>query len=355
MKKILFVAGREAEYSRSRIVYKALEEQGFEVVGCFPPDKSFKHYPKLIYRAVRLAKSCDLVLVGFYGQIILPIIKLLTGRAIIFDMYIATYHTMVQDRGKAKEGSLKAWFYKLSDIVSCKCSRFIVLESQDHIIECARLFHEQENKFRRIFLAVDDQVIFPRNIARMTEQFLVHFHGEYAPFHGIKYILQAAHLLRNENIHFQIIGKGITFQEDQELARRLELNNVTFIDPVPYETLADYMARADVCLGIFGDNPRTLRVVTNKVVEAIAMAKPLITARNNPVQELLTHEKSVYFVERANPGALADAVLKLKNDENLRNAIAKGGHEVFINHCTLSVLGKEFSKLFKEMNCNANG
>jgi len=37
------------------------------------------------------------------------------------------------------------------------------------------------------------------------------------------------------------------------------------------------MAQADVCLGIFGDNDRVLRVTTNKVIEAIAMARPLIT------------------------------------------------------------------------------
>lgn len=347
--KALFVAGREAGYSRTRIVLKALQEQGVDVVGCFPPDKSFRHYPKLIWRAARLASSCDLIIVGFYGQIILPFIKLLTRKPILFDMYIATYHTMVHDRGKAREKSFKAWLYKISDIISCKLSKRIVLESNDHIRECAQLFYTPEEKFCRIFLAVDDRVIYPRQIRKDTEKFLVHFHGEYAPFHGVNVILKAADLLKHENVQFQIIGRGITYDADQELAHSLELTNVTFIDTVPYETLADLMAKADVCLGIFGDNPRMLRVVTNKVIESIAMAKPLITGRNEPVQELLTHLQSVYLVDRANPRALADAILHLKEDEDLRRTLAEGGHQVFLKNCTLEILGQEFYQLLQEM------
>jgi glycosyltransferase involved in cell wall biosynthesis len=347
--KVLFVAGREAGYSRTRIVLKALQEQGLEVVGCFPPDRSFRHYPKLIWRAARLASSCDLIIVGFYGQIILPFIRLFTRKPILFDMYIATYHTMVHDRGKACEGSFKAWLYKISDIISCKLSQRIVLESNDHIRECVRLFYQPELKFRRIFLAVDDRVIYPRQVRKDTDKFLVHFHGEYAPFHGVNVILKAADLLKSENVQFQIIGRGITYDADQQLARRLELKNVTFIDTVPYETLADLMAKADVCLGIFGDNPRMLRVVTNKVIESIAMAKPLITGRNEPVQELLTHLKSVYLVDRADPRALADAILRLRDDESLRMAIAQGGHQVFLQNCTLEKLGQQFHQLIQEM------
>lgn len=347
--KILYVAGRELGYSRTRIVYKALQRQGFEVVGVFPPDKSFKHYPLLILRALLKSRGCDVIVVGFYGQIILPFIKLLTWKPILFDMYIATFDTMVHDRGAAARNSLKARIYKLSDILACKLSRRLVLETEDHIRDFARKFKVPEEKFRRIYLAVDDEVIFPKQVTSKNGRFLVHFHGEYAPFHGVKYILKAAHLLRNEPIEFQIIGRGITYVEDQLLARQLDLKNVRFIDFVPYSELADYMARADVCLGIFGDNERMLRVTTNKVIESIAVAKPLITGRNEPVQELLKHGESVYLVERANPRALADAILELKENEQLRQKIAAGGYKVFCQNCTLDRLGKGFAEIIREM------
>jgi len=350
--KILYVAGREAGYSRTRIVEKALRLQGFSVVGCFPPDRSFKHYPALIWRAIQKARDCNLIIVGFYGQLLLPLIKLFTFKPILFDMYIATYDTMVHDRAAARKGSLKSWIYKLSDRLSCALSEKIILETDDHIRDFATKFGVDVKKFRRIFLAVDDTVIYPRKFHSSSDKFVVHFHGEYAPFHGVKYILKAADLLRDEDIQFQIIGKGITYEKDRQFARELNVPHVHFYNPVPYEQLAFFMARADVCLGIFGENERMLRVTTNKVIESIAMAKPLISGRNEPVQELLTHKESVYLVPRANPNALADAILELKNDADLRGRIAASGYNVFQQHCTLEKLGEGFAQVIKEIKQN---
>jgi len=350
--RILYIAGREESYSRTRIVYKALKAQGFDVVGCFPKNKSFAHYPGLIWRAARLARHCDVIVVGFYGQLLLPFVKLFSGKPILFDMYIATFDTMVNDRGAASPKSLKARFYKWSDILSCKLSKKLILETNDHIRDFSAKFDVDPQKFHRVFLAADESAIFPRQMIKETKKFLVHFHGEYAPFHGVKYILQAADILRNEDIHFQIIGRGITFDIDQKLAKQLKLTNVSFIDPVPYETLAEYMARADVCLGIFGDNERMLRVLTNKVIESIGMAKPLVTGRNEPVQELLRHKESVYLVDRANADALANAILKLKSDAALRKTIQEGGYKVFKEHCTMDKLGQGFADILRNMNSN---
>jgi len=352
MKRILFVAGRERTYSRTHIVLKALRSQGYEVVECFPPDRSFRHYPRLVWRAARLARRCDLVLVGFYGQILLPLVRLVSRKPILFDMYITTLDTMVYDRAVASPNSWRARLYGLSDWLSYLLSTRVVLETQSHIDWFCRTFKVDPARFRRIFLAVDDEVIQPRSMPRVTDKFLVHFHGEYAPFHGVKYILQAAHLLRDQAVEFQIIGRGITYEADRKLAAELNLTNVRFYDTVPYARLAEMMAQADVCLGIFGDNDRVLRVTTNKVVEAIAMARPLITACNEPVRELLTHGESVYLVPRAEPRALAEAILHLRDHPELRGRLAESGHRVFRQHCTLTRIGADFSKLIEEMDAN---
>jgi len=347
--RILYVAGREESYSRTRIVYKALLQYGFDIEGCFPPNKSFKHYPELIWRAVKQARGVDIIIVGFYGQLILPFVKLFTWKPILFDMYIATYDTMVHDRRMASPGGFKAWIYRQSDILACRLSQRMILETQDHIRDFAGKFHVNPDKFHRIFLAVDNEVIYPRNPRRFDDSFTVHFHGEYAPFHGVGTILQAADLLRDENIRFQLVGKGITYEQDVLFAREKGLSKVHFIDPVPYDDLALFMARADVCLGIFGDNDRMLRVLTNKVIESIGMAKPLITGKNAPVQELLVHGESVYLVERADPRALADAILFLRDHPEKRRKLAAGGYQVFQTHCTLEKFGNDFAKVLREM------
>jgi len=74
-----------------------------------------------------------------------------------------------------------------------------------------------------------------------------------------------------------------------------------------------------------------------------------VTARNEPVQELLTHGESAWLVERAEPRALADAILTLRADPALRERLGMEGHRVFQNHCTMPRLGEEFAAIIEEM------
>jgi glycosyltransferase involved in cell wall biosynthesis len=347
--KILYVAGREASYSRTRIILRALTDMGHEVITVLPPDRSFSNYPKLLWRTLLAAPRCDVVLTGFYGQLITPVIRLLTWKPIVFDMYITTYDTMVFDRAKAKEGSFMAWLYGLSDRLSYRAANISILDSHHVIEHFKRTFDLDGKKLRRLFLAVDDKAIYPRAATERSSDFLVHFHGEYTPFHGVRHILRAAKLLENEGVKFQIVGKGITYEEDMALARELNLSNVRLIDSVSYDQLGVLMSNADVCLGIFGENTRASLVMTNKVVEGIGMAKPMITQRNAPVQELLQHGESVYLVDAASPQALAEAILVLKNDPELRQRIADNGYRAFKDHCAIQKTGEALQAMFDEV------
>lgn len=347
--KICYIAGREESYSRTRMIMHGLRRAGHHVVACLPPSKSFANYPKLIWDFLHKKSGCDLVVVGFYGQLLFPFVRLLTRKPILYDVYISTFDTMVHDRGKGTANSFIAKFYWWSDALSMRWADRIILETVDHIHDYAEKFGVPAEKFFHIFLAADDKVVRPKEAVGRNGKFLCHFHGEYAPFHGVKHILRAADILRDEDVHFQIIGTGITYDEDMRLARELGLKNCTFIDRVKYEELADYMSKADCCLGIFGENPRTLRVLTNKVIESIAVGRPLITARNEPVQELLSDGESALLVERANPRAIADAIVKLRDDEQMRKRISENGHQSFLRNCTLEVFSQRLDTIVKEM------
>jgi len=347
--KVFYVAGREASYSRTRIVVEALRRRGHDVVLCVPSDRRFRHYPRLLLQTFWNAPRCDIVLVGFYGQLLTPLIRLLTWKPIVFDMYITTYDTMVFDRRKAEAGTLKARIYGFSDWLSYQAASISILDNNHVIAHFGRLFRVNTHKLRRLFLAVDDSVIHLRQVKREPGGLLVHFHGEYAPFHGVRHILRAAKLLEDEGVRFQMVGRGITYDEDMALARELDLKNVVFHEPVPYDELANFMACADICLGIFGDNDRAGLVMTNKVIETIGMAKPLITQKNQPVQELLRHAESAYLLEPANPEALADAIRTLAQNPELRDKIAAHGYAIFQRYCTIKKLGEGFDGIFSEV------
>jgi len=335
--KVCYLAGREAGYSRTHNVLKALKLAGFEVETCLPPDRSKRHQPGLLWEFLRKKRGADVIVVGFYGQLLLPFVRLLTRKPILFDVYSSTYGTMVDDRLEAKADSLKAKIYWLADHVSMRWASHLILDSNDHIRRYAQTYRVKASKFSRLFLVSDESVMYPRPKRPEDGRFRVHFHGEYAPFHGVDVILRAAKALEEHDVDFQIIGTGITYARDRKLAVELGVSNVQFIDRVAYAELGEYMSRADVCLGFFSGNARADRLFTNKVVEALAVGKPLITRQNQAVQELLRDGESVLLVEPENPEQLAAAILRLKQDSALRETLGQNALQLFQKHCTQPV------------------
>ena len=139
--KVCYIAGREATYSRTRTILEGLKQADFDVITCLPPDKRFKRYPGLIRRFIQNKKNCDLIVVGFYGQLLMPFVRLLTKKPILYDLYISTFDTMVHDRSAATSKSLKARIYKFADRLSMRMADRIILETRDHIQDYAEKFN----------------------------------------------------------------------------------------------------------------------------------------------------------------------------------------------------------------------
>jgi glycosyltransferase involved in cell wall biosynthesis len=107
------------------------------------------------------------------------------------------------------------------------------------------------------------------------------------------------------------------------------LQNVTFIEWLTHAELVDKIARADVCLGIFGKTEKASRVIPYKAYEALAMQKPLITGESKASRELLSDGVHALLSPMGDPAALAQRVLRLRDDPKLREAIAAAGHQLF--------------------------
>ncbi|MBI4812186.1 glycosyltransferase [Candidatus Falkowbacteria bacterium] len=175
----------------------------------------------------------------------------------------------------------------------------------------------------------------------LKKVFLVYFHGNFIPLQGVKYIIGAAKvLLPHEDIRIKIIGAGSGYDEIRALAIKLELKNIDFVGRLPVEQLPAHLLEADVCLGIFGATPKTQRVIPNKVYESIAMAKPAISADTPAMKELFTDRENILFCRHADPEDLAAKILELKNNEELKNKIARGGYELFQKRAAPRIVAK---------------
>lgn len=325
------------EYSRNRIVIKGLRQNSVEVIECRTNKKGVIKYFDLIKKHWLIRKKYDVVFVGFPGYQAMILVYFLTRKKIIFDAFTSLYDSMVCDRQIVRKNSFRARYYWFLDWLSCKLADKILLDTNEHIRYFAQTFNIKKEKFCRVFVGADDEII------KFTEQkekeniFLVHFHGSNIPLQGIKYIIKAAKLLEKENIIFNIIGSKIK-QQYQDL----ELSNINFINNIPYEKLVKYISKADVSLGIFGSTEKAKRVIPNKVYEALATGLAIVTANTVAVGELLIDKQNVLFCKNADSYDLARKILKLKDNNKLKEKISKNAYELFIKKLTPKKIIKQF-------------
>lgn len=319
-------------YSRARVLYNGLKENNIEV-DVF----TSKSYSKITERLLK--RNFDfLIVTGKAPLFISWLLKLIHRKKIIFDVFISDYENLVKDRKIIKENSLKAKFLWQIDKLACKISDHNVLDTQEHINYFCKEFKLNAKKFTRIFVGANEDYFYPvKNKTR--NEFIVHFHGTFIPLQGIEHIIQAAKILEKERIKFRIIGTGQTHDEMVKLSKSLNLSNIEFNNSfVSLMKLGEYCSNADICLGIFGNTEKALRVIPNKVFEILACAKPLITEESPAIKELLKNEKECLFCNPADPKSLAVNIIKLKKNKKLREKISIAGNKLFMEKLSANKL-----------------
>lgn len=344
--RILYFGIYNPEYSRNRVLIKGLKANGAKVFECRVSAHDRLKYIKLLWQFIR-SPSFDYMIVGFPGQEVMFLARFITAKPIVFDAFTSHYGGYILDKQYFSRSSFRAKYYRFLDTWSCRLADLVLLDTNAHIDFFIHEFKLPIKKFRRLFVGTDSDVFYPKKLEN-TNSFLIHFHGNYIPLQGVKYIIQAAKLLENSGIHFNLIGRGQTYGHDSALAQSLKSNNISFLDPVPYHILPTYIHKADICLGIFGETDKTELVIPNKVFEALACKKPIITSDTKAMRELPNIDKSVLLCRQADSSDLADKILTLKNDHQLRNKISENGYELFRNELTELKIGLKLKNIIYE-------
>jgi glycosyltransferase involved in cell wall biosynthesis len=338
------------DYTRNNIFINGLTQNGIKVIECQSSKKGLKKYFDLFIKHWKIRKKYDILIVGFPGQSVVWLAKLISNKKIIFDAFLSFYDSMIFDRKTHKSKSLMAMRYWLLDWISIKLANIILLDTQQHVDYFVKTFKVKTDKCRRIFVGANDQIFKPLIKIKHSNKKIIHFHGNFIPLQGIKYIIKAADILRDDNYCFRIIGQGQEFKMIKDLVNQLDLqNNISFIDPVSLQELPQLIADSDLCLGIFGDTNKTQRVIPNKVYEYLACAKPIITAETPAMKELFDARAGVIFCRAADASDLAKKIREAFLDIDLLNSIAADGHEVFKRKVLPQKLVQQLIKILEEV------
>lgn len=349
-KTVCFFGIYDPSYARNRILKEGFERNGYRVVECRVDPATYRGLSKYVrlYSEFRKIKfqHFDHILVCFPGHSVVPLARILFGKRIIFDAFVSLYDSAVFDRRVYSPWSVGALYSWLLDWSSCRIASCVLLDTNTHIRYFEETFGVPARKCIRVWVGADDTIFFPQPGAQ-DPTFTVHFHGTFIPVQGIEYIIEAAALLRTEDIHFRIIGNGQTAANIKSRIKQHQLSNVEMIGKVSALEVSHHMARAHVVLGIFGTTQKAQRVIPNKVYEAMAMGKAIITADTPGIRELPGSESALRLVPAGDARTLADAILDLKHHPETCRFLGDASAVLFRKQCTPERIVRELLDALK--------
>ena len=367
-----------AGYARNQILIAGLRRAGWRVLEChrtlwLSNEERVQaaaggwRRPSLWWRAVcvyarllwqyRGVGPYEVMVVGYPGVIDVFFARLLTwlaGKPLVWDVLLSVYG-VARERGFHQRSPWSVRLLNVIERLACRLPDLLVLDTPQHVAWFRGTYGLPAERFRLVPLGADDRLFRPLDPADgapadADHEFLVLYYGSFIPNHGVQNIVEAARLLASErSIRFELVGQGPDRAAAEGLARQHNLGNLAFVDWLEQDELARRMARADVCLGAFGTSWLSKITIHNKVFEALAMAKPVITVDSPATRAVFAHGTHVYLCPGADPAALATAILTLRARPELRRRLAEEGFRLFRERFTVDHTGRCFAAHLQEV------
>jgi glycosyltransferase involved in cell wall biosynthesis len=146
-------------------------------------------------------------------------------------------------------------------------------------------------------------------------RFVVLYAGAHGLSNDLNIVLQAAQrLLDQPDISIVLLGDGKEKPALMAQATQSGLTNLHFLPPVPKAGMAEALAAADACLAILKPIPLYATVYPNKVFDYMAAGRPVILAIDGVIRRVVEQADGGLFTPPGDPTALAQAILRLKED-----------------------------------------
>jgi glycosyltransferase involved in cell wall biosynthesis len=164
-----------------------------------------------------------------------------------------------------------------------------------------------------------------RSKLERNEEKIILFVGTLRPVKGLKYLIEAMKIItdKSKNSRLFIVGDGEERGYLENLVRNLNLEKyVKFVEKVPNEEVPEYMAASDVFV-----LPSLSEGFPVTVVEAMASGLPIVATDVRGLSEIIKNGENGFLVEPKNSIEIAEKVLLLLEDDELRRRISRNNKE----------------------------
>lgn len=144
------------------------------------------------------------------------------------------------------------------------------------------------------------------------------------PLYNVGCVLRAFALIqqRYPEARLTVAAEGWMRGELEQLARDLKLHATEFIGRVPFEKMPALYDSADIYL-----TATNLDNMPSSITECMASGLPVVTTDAGGIPYIVTHEETCLMIKRDDHEAMAAAAIRLLEDQELADRIARQARE----------------------------
>lgn len=158
----------------------------------------------------------------------------------------------------------------------------------------------------------------------LSGKFVVGYIGTHGMAHSLEFIVNSLDKIADDDIHFLFIGGGAKKADVVRLAQAKELQNVTFLDPIPKDMVPEYMSITDVALVPLLKSDTFKTVIPSKIFEASAMRKPILLGVEGQAQEIVQGCRAGICFEPENETDFLEKLKLIKSNHALYQSLQDG-------------------------------
>ncbi len=242
-------------------------------------------------------------------------------------------------------GSLSQWLFSKADAVTVISPGF------------KRILVERGVPEDRIHIAwnwTDERVFHPteRDEELAAElgfrgRFNVLYAGNFGELQDLETVLRAAHALRcNDTVQIVLMGTGPKEAELRSLQKKLNLDNVLFVDRRDYRDMPKVYALADVLLVHLRDLPFLRATIPSKTQVSLACGRPTLMAAAGDAAQLVSDSGGGVVCPPQDPAAMARAIEQLSElPVREREQLGAAGREFYLRHLSLETGAEQIDAL----------
>ncbi|MDD7794976.1 glycosyltransferase family 4 protein [Clostridium sp. 'White wine YQ'] len=180
----------------------------------------------------------------------------------------------------------------------------------------------------------------------VENKFCVCYAGIHGIAQGLEVVIEAAEILKeHEKIQFLFFGDGPEKSGLIDLAQEKNLKNIKFFPVQMKPQMPRIIASMDATVVPLKRLDLFKGALPSKMFEALASELPIILAVEGEAEKLINNANAGIVVEPENPKEIAEAILKLYNDNELKNKLGKNGREYVKENYSREAIVKKLENL----------